>query len=297
METTDTLPRSNPSKRDPFGLALLVAAACHALVILGVSFDIHRGLSSLPERTLDIILVRPKAVEEKPADPQFLAQTSQEGGALEQADTRPSSPPSPPPVEPMPLPAREIQPAGAPEAAVEPSPPVLTATQAPAPRVVEQPKPAVEAPPRPDVSQLLASTQREIDRLTSELDRRTVNTARDVRRKAINASTQEYKYAAYLEAWRKKVERIGNLNYPEEAKRKSLYGNLMLHVAVRADGSVERIRLVRSSGHKTLDDAAMRIVELAAPFAPFPPDIRAEVDVLDITRTWQFLSGNRLFAQ
>jgi protein TonB len=92
------------------------------------------------------------------------------------------------------------------------------------------------------------------------------------------------------------VEKIGNLNYPEEAKRRKLYGNLLMHVAVRADGSVEKIRIRRSSGHKLLDDAAVRIVRMAAPFAPFPPEIREEVDVLDITRTWQFLDGNTLFS-
>jgi protein TonB len=97
-----------------------------------------------------------------------------------------------------------------------------------------------------------------------------------------------------MEAWRRKVENIGNLNYPEEARRKKLYGNLLLHVAVRSDGSVERVRLLKSSGHKLLDDAAINIVKLAAPYAPFPPDIRKEVDVLDITRTWQFLNSNRL---
>ena len=92
------------------------------------------------------------------------------------------------------------------------------------------------------------------------------------------------------------MERIGNLNYPEAAKRQKLYGALILHVAVRADGSIEQIRLLRSSGHKALDDAAIRIVRLAAPFAPFPPGIRKKVDVLDITRTWQFRNGNQLFS-
>ena len=116
------------------------------------------------------------------------------------------------------------------------------------------------------------------------------------RLKAINASTQEYQYAAYLEAWRSKVEKIGNLNYPDEAKRNKLHGNLLMHVAVRADGSVEQIRVVRSSGHRLLDDAAVRIVRLSAPFAPFPPEIRKNVDVLDITRTWQFLDGGTLFS-
>jgi protein TonB len=97
-----------------------------------------------------------------------------------------------------------------------------------------------------------------------------------------------------MEAWRRKVERIGNLNYPSEARELGLFGSLILHVAVRADGSLEGIRVVRSSGHKVLDDAAIRIVELAAPFAPFPPNIKRETDVLDITRTWQFQRNNQL---
>jgi protein TonB len=155
------------------------------------------------------------------------------------------------------------------------------------------------APPNPNrskLSQLLASTQLEIDRLTAELDRRNLSASRQERRKAVNASTQEYQYAAYLEAWRSKVEKIGNLNYPDEAKRRRLHGNLLMHVAVRADGSIERVRVVRSSGHKLLDDAAVRIVRLSAPFAPFPPEIRQQVDILDITRTWQFLDGDTLFS-
>ena len=87
---------------------------------------------------------------------------------------------------------------------------------------------------------------------------------------------------------------MGNLNYPEEAKRRKLYGNLTLQVALRADGSVERVRVLRSSGFDLLDEAAVRIVELAAPFSPFPPAIRAKSDILDITRTWRFLGNNRL---
>lgn len=159
------------------------------------------------------------------------------------------------------------------------------------------PQPAAFAEPEKkpvSAAQILASRGAEIARLTARLREKSGTYATRTRRRAISASTKEYKYAAYLEAWRRKVERIGNLNYPEEAKRKKLYGNLVLHVAVRADGSVERIRVVHPSGSEVLDEAAVRIVELAAPFAPFPPDIRKETDVLDITRTWQFLSSNRL---
>jgi protein TonB len=97
-----------------------------------------------------------------------------------------------------------------------------------------------------------------------------------------------------MEGWRRKVERIGNLNYPREARELGLFGSLILHVAVRSDGSIEGIRVVRSSGHEVLDQAAVRIVELAAPFAPFPPNIKRETDVLDITRTWQFQRNHQL---
>ena len=288
---------STKRSRDVLGIALIVAAALHALVIMGISFDIHRGTPPEPERTLDVTLVKPKEIPKKPDDPDFLAQVSQQGGAERQAEERPAAPPSPPAVKPKPKPKREIERAGAARPERSREIPLLTATKAKRAELREEPKPPVRAPARPDVAQLLASTQQEIDRLTSELDRRSINTSRKLRRKAINASTQEYKYATSLEAWRKKVERIGNLNYPDEAKQKKLLGNLMLHVAIRTDGSVDQIRLVRSSGHKLLDDAAIRIVELAAPYAPLPPDIREEVDILDITRTWQFLSGNRLFSK
>ena len=100
-----------------------------------------------------------------------------------------------------------------------------------------------------------------------------------------------------MEAWRTKVERIGNLNYPDEARRQKLSGNLLLDVALNADGSINEIVLRRSSGFTVLDDAAIRIVELAAPFAPLPKSIREETDILHIQRTWQFLRGNRLAAR
>jgi len=141
---------------------------------------------------------------------------------------------------------------------------------------------------------ILASRNNEITRLTARINAQTNAYQNRARRKAISTSTREYRYASYMEAWRRKVERIGNLNYPSEARDQGLYGNLILHVAVRADGSLEGIRVVRSSGQEVLDQAAVRIVELAAPFAEFPPDIAAETDVLDITRTWQFQRNHRL---
>jgi periplasmic protein TonB len=163
-----------------------------------------------------------------------------------------------------------------------------------------------EAPPRPDVdpltprqtvvdaAQILASQGLEVARLTSSQAASASRSAKRARRKSISASTREFRYASYLSAWAQKVERIGNLNYPQAARDQRLYGSLILHVAVRADGSLENIRVVRSSGFDLLDQAAIQIVELAAPFSPFPPDIAAETDVLDIVRTWQFMRGDVL---
>jgi protein TonB len=287
-----TIERSN----DPIGLAIVIAVAFHAFLILGISFDIARSKPPPPERTLDITLIQPKPDPKPAEDPDFLAQQSQQGGGEETIKERRTSPLGNPVATPSNKPALELERSGAPDPQPQPKPEVVASQQAERKVVAPPPKPKVQAQPRTRLSQLLASTQVEIDRLTAELDRKTLSASKQERRKAVNASTQEYRYAAYLEAWRSKVEKIGNLNYPEEARRRKLYGNLLMHVAVRADGSVERIRVVRSSGHKLLDDAAVRIVRMAAPFSPFPPEIREEVDVLDITRTWQFLDGNTLFS-
>jgi protein TonB len=114
------------------------------------------------------------------------------------------------------------------------------------------------------------------------------------RRKFIGARTQEYRFAQYIEDWRIKVERIGNLNYPQQARQEKVFGSLQLSVSIRADGSVENIEVSKSSGHRILDAAAMRIVKLAAPYSPLPPDITKDTDILTITRTWTFTSSDRL---
>jgi len=113
------------------------------------------------------------------------------------------------------------------------------------------------------------------------------------RRVTLTPNMKDYRYSQYLSDWRLKVERVGAMNYPEEARGK-FFGSLVLSVALRPDGSVDRIIVVRSSGNKVLDDAAKRIVMMASPFAPFPPDIRNETDYLDITRTWTFTRGDAL---
>lgn len=281
-------PSQAPDRSDALVYTLLVAIAVHALVLLGTGFE-EGPRPPPPERLLEIMIVRPQAPT-PPERADALAQVSREGGALEQSTEAPLTPSGPPLVEEAPTPPLETE-----EPAEPPAQEVLARPETAAP--TETPAESAARPRRPvSAASLLASTQLEIDRLTAEIDRRSRSNNTPTRRKSVNASTREYRYAAYLEAWREKVERVGNLNYPDEARRKKLYGDLILHVSVRADGSLEKVRVVRSSGFPVLDDAAVRIVKLAAPFAPFPPEISKDTDVLDITRTWQFTSSNRLFS-
>lgn len=114
------------------------------------------------------------------------------------------------------------------------------------------------------------------------------------RRKFIGARTQEYRFAQYIEDWRAKVERVGNMNYPQAARERNIYGSLQLSVSIHSNGSVEKIEVSRSSRQPILDAAAKRIVKLAGPFAPLPPDIRKDTDILTITRTWTFTSSDTL---
>jgi protein TonB len=114
------------------------------------------------------------------------------------------------------------------------------------------------------------------------------------KRKFIGARTQEYRYAQYIEDWRSKIERIGNMNYPQQARDQKIYGRLTLTVSIRSDGSVDSVEISRSSGQRILDAAAMRIVKLAAPYAVFPREISKETDILSITRTWTFTNNDHL---
>jgi len=270
---------------DRLGITLLVAASLHAFVILGITFKpFDRSKPDYRQQSLEVMVVRhPVNPPEEDEKPDFLAQTSQQGSGEMREPVKPSLEQT---QAALPV---QMQPA-----IQQPPPRLQKLITEISPVQTEITPPRDEPTPQPSASQLLASKNIEIARLTAELERKTLAYARMPKRKAISASTKEYKYAAYLDAWRRKVERIGNLNYPDQAKRDQLYGNLVLHVAVKADGSVELVRVLHSSGHKILDDAAVRIVRMSAPFSPFPTEIRKETDILDITRTWQFLRSGKL---
>lgn len=205
------------------------------------------------------------------------------------------TPSAEPDVKAAPGPVPRAAPSPTPPAETDPPVETASARGDPAVAASDQADGSESTEPQPiSAADLFASRHAAIADLTARIQAQSDAYAKRTRRKAISTATREYIYANYLEGWRRKVERIGNLNYPQQARERGLFGSLILHVAVRADGSIEGVRVVRSSGHEVLDQAAIRIVELAAPFAPFPPNIKREVDVLDITRTWQFQRNHQL---
>jgi len=280
---------------DRLGMTLFLAAAVHTLLILGIGFDFKPRIPTTPPPlTLDITLVHHRS-EEPPEQADYLAQASQDGGGNTEEKVRPEGPVSVPNIDPTPGDA----PASLAEATPAPTPPpqpqTLARLQPEAELHQPPPTPPVEEPPRLTAAELYQRS-RQMASLAAEISDSFRLHAERPRKKVITARTQEYIFAAYMDAWQRKVERIGNLNYPDEAKRRRLAGSLMLQVDLNPDGTVRDVMLLRSSGEKILDDAAIRIVRLSAPYAPFSPAMREETDILQIIRTWQFLAGNRLTA-
>jgi protein TonB len=134
----------------------------------------------------------------------------------------------------------------------------------------------------------------EIERLEAQIRREHQAYQERPRKKFIGARTEEYRFATYIDRWRVKVERIGTMNYPEEARAKGIHASLQLTVGIKRDGEIESVEINRRSGHRFLDDAARRIVRMAAPFEPFPPEIRADTDILYITRTYNFTRADEV---
>jgi protein TonB len=301
---------------------VFIAAIVHAIIILGVTFVKPDPLVRQAS-TLDVILV-PNRSDNEPDDAQFVAQANQDGGGTHDESVRPATPVPTPMIGPtaeivsatlapsMPSQARakarekpDSEDSAAAIVASDSGPSKdLVKRRPPKPRPrpshlrqarsnPTQAAPAIEPKPSMDAATLVNDSLAYAS-LSAELDQRLEKYASRPRHKWITTRTRESKYAAYMDAWRSKVERIGNLNYPSAARRERLAGSLLLEVSLNANGSVNEIVLRRSSGHRVLDDAAIRIVKLAAPFAALPASIRRETDILHIERTWQFLPSNRM---
>lgn len=154
-----------------------------------------------------------------------------------------------------------------------------------------------ETAPNQEALDEINQTLQEMNRLEALISKQQEEYQKRPKRKFIGARAKEYRYALYVDTWRQKVEKIGTKNYPQAAKQKKIYGQLQLTVSIKKDGSIEKIELDQSSGHKILDEAAKHIVELGAPYAKFSDEIAKETDILSITRTWTFTREDQVITQ
>ena len=278
-------------------MAIGCSIVLHLAVILGIRFQqpdpqIWKSTS----QAMDVVLVNAKS-QNRPVKADAHAQANLDGGGTTDAKRRATSPL---PVTPDSVRDRELATARQRVQQLEQEAkrvmtqvkPTATTVPATTPQPERQPetRPAVSAADILQRSALIARMEAEIARdWQSEQER--------PRRRFVGARTQEFRFARYIEDWRQKVERIGELNYPQAARDQKLYGSLVVTVSIKADGTLEKVEINRPSGHKILDEAAVRIVRLAAPYAPFPADIMKDTDVLSITRTWTFTRTDELHTQ
>jgi len=262
-----------------------MAGIVHALVILGVSFDVDVPRSV--NRALEIVLLKtPDKARPDKAD--FLAQENQVGsGEAEEKAINQQQAALQPMKKALPTEFNKNQKASAQAERVLLQLKADVAVDAGSKKVPKQSNELT-------VADLLQQSE-EIARLQAELNESVTSYSRRPRKLHINSiNAHKYKAASYEAAWQRKIERVGNLNYPSDVRRKRLSGMLVISVELYANGNLKKIIINRRSGHKIIDDAAINIVKLAAPFAPLPIDLQKEVDILVITRTWQFLNEGSL---
>ncbi|MGE5641057.1 MAG: energy transducer TonB [Clostridia bacterium] len=276
--------------------AVLASIVLHA-ILLAVHFKFPEALRwQSANAPLEVVLVNAKT-KERPSKASVLAQANLDRGGNVDEDRRAKSPL--PVVEPR-NPGRDLAQAQKRVQQLEAQQRQLLAQAREARNRVAAPDAPKEAPavdPAHEQSgRDLADLALAAIRLQAQIDKQISEYQKRPRKKFIGANAAEYRFARYEEDWRSKVERVGTLNYPPEARGK-LYGSLRLTVTLRPDGRVEAIELDRSSGLKVLDNAAFKIVRMATPFAAFPPDIARDTDLLVITRTWFFGQGDKIWTE
>lgn len=286
---------SNQSRR--LHAAMLASLILHATILFSVTFQMPTPTTDRIATSLEVVLVNNKT-QAQPTETETLAQANLDGGGNTDADRRAKTPF---PVLPKSKPSIDDLAAQQKVKRLEQeAKKLMTAMEST--QSIEQPD---ENTNQSEENQIPSDTadlvQRSLDiaRLKAQIAKDHDTYQKRPKRKFIGARTKEYRFARYVEDWRLKVERIGNLNYPEEARKGNLYGSLQLTVGIRADGSLESIGINRSSGEKILDEAAIRIVRLSGQngFAPFPPEISHDTDILHITRTWVFARSDKLISQ
>ena len=283
-----------PRRRSAIGVAILASVVLHVLA-LTLHFTVGSGRIHDPSPPLEVALVNAKSAS-KPAKADLLAQANLDGGGNTEQNRRAKTPL---PVLPRETPHQNVAVASKPQDVPDnATPEMLTQLRSPTSIPAPEPKPLAEP------GETESPTANDIMQKTLEAVRLEAKIARDMdayqkipRRKHIGAQAREYRFARYVEDWRMKVEHVGNMNYPLAARQNRLYGSLILTVFIRSDGSIEKVEVNHKSGQRILDAAAVKIVEMAGPYAPFPEEIRRDTDILSITRTWTFARGNEFSSE
>lgn len=279
--------------RERFGFTVFLSACVHAIIILGVGFTYLEELNSEP--ALEITMAQYRS-EFAPDEADFFAQENQIGsGALDSA-AAPSTPFKSDfnadmiqEVAPVPQAQEIVNEIEVQDIAVISSFQNEQKVQQQLDELEPEEDTLLSDQSTPDdLSLAIASLQAQLDL------QRQVYAKRPRKYTISSASTKKSHDALYLDGWRRRIEAVGNINYPNEARIQRLYGNLRMLVALFPNGEVSEIQILQSSGHSVLDQAAVQIVNMAAPFDPFPEAMRAEADILEIIRTWRFHEGNAL---
>jgi protein TonB len=278
-----------PSAPDPISATLLFSLLLHGVLLLGITFHFAKLAPSLP--TLDVTLVN-VANQEAPDKADFLAQANNRGGGQSDHAARPSEMFSGALPRPDPGTAAESVEASTPQPR-EATPTRMVTTTGATNFSVSSDTAQTQVDPQDQTPTAADLQQQAIAQLAAEVREKKAAYAKRPKVKYLTASTKEYAFAAYMRGWSDRVERVGNLNYPEEARRRGLHGDVLLTVVLNLDGSIKSIEVIQSSGEHLLDSAAERIVRLAAPFPPAPQS-GERVDELNITRTWEFEPKNVL---
>ncbi|MCK9605504.1 MAG: TonB family protein [Methylomonas sp.] len=276
------------SNDDSLLLAVFVAAVVHVGILLGINFKAPHAPRT--NKSIEITLSH-APLKKAPKQAKYLAQDHQLGAGdatqkpepiKQSLPTLPIQAAAPVRAEPPKQPARETK---------KPTPQKLV-TQAKAPVKVVTPVETVEEPVEEITEEQPKLTAEALQQQIAQLGEQIRNTrqsAEDSKIKFVKSvSTHKYLAAQYVKDWEDKVERTGNLNYPSAAKKPGSSQSLTMDVGINADGSIYSMRIVRSSGNASLDEAAKRIVKMSAPFAALPTDLLKEVNVLVITRVWKF---------
>lgn len=281
----------NISQLSPMFVTLPAAAVLHGAVILGTGFGLPEPNIAKKSTLLDITIVRTES-DVAPKDADFVAQSNQQGsGSLEEKSriTSPFASDNPSDTDGDQTFASEET---APEIVVKPEPKILT-TKGKTNKVIQKPIEEEEVKEPKVVSNDISEKAEEIATLMAEMNKDEQRYAKRPRIHFVDSiSAKSAVEAEYINNWAKKLERIGNINFPEEAIRRSLSGTLILNATLDRAGRVVEMEITVSSGNRTLDSAALRIVKLAAPYQPLPSEVRKKYDRLNITRSIVFNKEN-----